>query len=358
MKSATIVQTLVSPPEAMEKRYHSEYNGIFLSAVCGIFANIAFLVLFLIADISVLVWCSVFGFAFWSVCIFLARRGRFKLAIAIGIFEMCLHVSVAVSMLGTGYGLQMILWSTMTFTTLKAGQKPWVNYTIGSAIVLQLILLYLFVPEFTELRPFKGYEDVLFAVTSLFSASSLMFVILRMKSIHIRQRKTLNKQIYNDDLTKLYNRNFLYEVLEYELDFMKQARNPFCVCFGDIDFFKKVNDTFGHQVGDEVLVEVAKILTNSLRKSDVICRWGGEEFVMVLPRCDIEMAPRVIEKIRQSLHANSLSSQQLKITMSFGIVELDPDHSLDEIFKQADRLLYQAKHNGRDRIEVESRLLT
>jgi diguanylate cyclase (GGDEF)-like protein len=352
MNSASITKAFTAPPLGMNKRHHLEYNGIYLAALCGIILNIAFIILFLIAYVSVLVWFSVLGIVFWLSCILLARRGKFQYAIAVGIFEMMLHVTIAVSVLGTGYGLQMILWSTMTFTTLKAGQKPWVNYMTGTAVVLQFILLYLFVPEFTDVRPFKGYEDVFFAVTSILSASSLMFVILRMKSIHIRQRKTLNKQIYNDDLTKLYNRNFLYEVLEYELDFMKQARNPFCVCFADIDFFKKVNDTYGHQVGDEVLVEVAKILTNSLRKSDVVCRWGGEEFVMVLPRCDIEMAPIVVEKIRHSLHSNKLSSQQLTITMSFGIVELSHDHSLDEIFKQADTLLYQAKNNGRDRIEV------
>jgi len=341
-------------PQHLDKRQHAEYFGIFLSCLCGAFSNVVLVIIFAIESVHVMTLFSITGIFFWSLAAYFARIGRFSRAVYIGLFEMMMHVAVASFFIGTAYGIHLVLWAAIAFATLNATQKSKMTILFGLLIVAELTLLSIFSPVRTDVRPYEGYENVFFAAMILMAAVPFIFVLLRLKAMQIKQRKKLQKQIYKDELTQLYNRNFLYELLEYELDMIKKSRSPFCLCFADVDYFKKVNDTHGHHVGDEVLVGIADVLRKSLRKSDVICRWGGEEFVVVLPRCSIEIAPLVIEKIRQSLSQTSLSSKELVITMSFGIVTLNSSEPLDAVFKRADELLYLAKANGRDRIEVES----
>lgn len=340
-------------PKNIDKQKYAEYFGIFLSCITAVVANLVLLVLFAIESIYSLSLFSLLGAILWSFSAYLTRQGKFSAAIYIGLCDLTSRVAVITYVIGTDYGVQLILWSAIALVTLNSSQKRWVNNVIGIMVVSELALLYALLPGKTELRPFAGHEDLSFIFITVLTAIPLMFVLLRMKSIQIKQRKKLQNQIHKDELTNLYNRGFLYELLGYELEMMKQARSPFCLCFADIDHFKKVNDSFGHQIGDEVLVGIADVLTKSLRKSDVICRWGGEEFVIVLPRCPIETAPSVINKVVKTLKETQLSSEKLNITMSFGIVSLNNDEPLEHILKRADDLLYLAKSKGRNRIELE-----
>lgn len=341
-------------PLGLEKRQHAEYFGIFLSCVCGVFANIILLSLFAIESMLLLSISCVSGIIFWSFAAYLARRGKFAAAVYVGVIEMSVHVAIIVVFIGTDYGIQMILWSTIAFSTLHISQKPSMTIRLGLLIAVELALLYELLSAKTNMRPYEGYENMFFMAMTILSALPLMLVLFRMKGLQIAQRKKLQKQIYNDELTGLHNRHFLYESLEYEKNLMKSSSTDSCICLADIDYFKKINDTYGHQTGDEVLVSFANLLRQNLRKSQVICRWGGEEFVIVLPKCDIDAALLIIEKIRSVLVNTGLSSKQLKVTVSCSIVSLHASESLATVFKKADELLYKAKCKGRDRIEVEA----
>lgn len=156
-----------------------------------------------------------------------------------------------------------------------------------------------------------------------------------------------------DFLTGLYNRRKLTELMNQEIKRFKRFGRSFSLILADIDHFKVINDQFGHDCGDDVIKEFAQLMKQSLRDTDAIGRWGGEEFLILLPEAEIDHACRVAEKLRQS--AEQLVTQyedaEIKFTISAGVVEYS-DSAVDRagIIKQVDQLMYRAKNDGRNRI--------
>lgn len=156
----------------------------------------------------------------------------------------------------------------------------------------------------------------------------------------------------HDSLTGLLNRRALEEMGWQEIWRAKRMLSPLALIAADIDFFKQVNDAHGHVVGDEVLQQMAGRLRESFREVDLLARWGGEEFVLVLPDIRPEQAVDAIERLRAGLAARPFQTSigPISLTMSFGVSEVRGD--LDQAIGQADRAMYQAKQEGRDRIVV------
>ncbi|OQP34677.1 GGDEF domain-containing protein [Pantoea latae] len=158
----------------------------------------------------------------------------------------------------------------------------------------------------------------------------------------------LKSEVQTDPLTQLLNRRGLSAVL----DFYQTMHQPFAVLALDIDHFKRVNDSWGHDVGDSVIRQVAQTLSASARQSDVVCRNGGEEFLMLLPLTDIEEARRIAERIRISV-AEGWIADVGTITLSAGVAVWQGEEMSQELsLKQADAALYQAKHDGRNCVRV------
>lgn len=156
----------------------------------------------------------------------------------------------------------------------------------------------------------------------------------------------LKSEVQTDPLTGLLNRRGLNAVLEYFL----ATQQPFAVLALDIDYFKRVNDTFGHDVGDDVIETVARQLEFGARQSDVICRNGGEEFLMILPATDSETALAIAERVRRRIEVQELDRVG-NITISIGVAFWAPDmKTMEYTFKQADEALYEAKNSGRNRV--------
>ena len=156
-----------------------------------------------------------------------------------------------------------------------------------------------------------------------------------------------------DPLTKLLNRRGIEERFVEEISRNSRSKKPFCVVLCDIDFFKKVNDTHGHDAGDHILIEVALLLKKEVRKQDIVCRWGGEEFVMLLPETSLEGGEHLAEKIRSCIESQEpvFAGKDIPVTMSLGIAEFnEKNNSIDTIIKQADNCLYHAKKSGRNQV--------
>ncbi len=155
-----------------------------------------------------------------------------------------------------------------------------------------------------------------------------------------------------DFLTQIYNRNKFESFLEYEIKKHARYENEiFSLLILDLDFFKEVNDTYGHLKGDYVLQEFARILKLSSRDSDLVARWGGEEFIILLPLTNIDEAILVAEKVRASIESHDFDN--IKITCSVGIAQSHIHDTKDTVFKRADKALYKAKELGRNRVEIE-----
>lgn len=162
----------------------------------------------------------------------------------------------------------------------------------------------------------------------------------------------LKKSAYTDALTGLFNRRFMLPRLKEELMKYERMKLPFSVVMSDIDYFKKVNDTYGHNIGDNVLVELSIILKKESKSTDIVCRWGGEEFLTLLPETDkhsaIEYANRVLNRLRgKSFKAGD---RRFNVTATIGISICNEKISTEELIKRADDAMYEGKNNGRNRV--------
>lgn len=171
----------------------------------------------------------------------------------------------------------------------------------------------------------------------------------------ITLQKELLHQTTHDSLTGLLNRFAIMRTLKKEINRAKRNKEPFSIAMADLDNFKQVNDTYGHQVGDTVLREVARRMESSLRSYDSVGRYGGEEFLLVFPECNKENVILVAEKVRQAISVRPItfSGGTLFVKVSIGITTIHPTKAdnIDTMVKIADSALYKAKKNGRNRLE-------
>ena len=175
--------------------------------------------------------------------------------------------------------------------------------------------------------------------------------MVREKTVELnRALERIERLAVTDELTGLFNRRRFDEVLKYELHRANDHGRTVSVILGDLDFFKKVNDKFGHLMGDRVLKEVSRILKENLRFFDTVARWGGEEFIVLLPDTPRQEAVRTAERIRVAFGSAMLEAQ-LGFTISFGVAEFVAGDTDDSLLSRADYALYQAKLNGRNRVE-------
>ena len=166
----------------------------------------------------------------------------------------------------------------------------------------------------------------------------------------ITAKKIADVLATTDALTGLYNRKYFDEHLALEMEIAKRYDQHFSLIMIDIDHFKEINDTFGHHEGDEVLRRFSDLISHALRKSDTFARWGGEEFIILLPHTDIKTATKLAESLR-TLVENFCKSHRQASTISLGVTEFDPLNDSEEILlKRLDKLLYKAKTLGRNRV--------
>jgi diguanylate cyclase (GGDEF)-like protein len=160
----------------------------------------------------------------------------------------------------------------------------------------------------------------------------------------------LEKAAQTDFLTGLYNRREMLERLAAETSRAKRHGLVYCVLEADIDLFKNVNDTFGHEAGDRVLVAVAELIKACLRLEDSCARWGGEEFLVFLPHTENESAASVAEKIRADVEgfAFEYDGRPVRVTVSIGIAQYASDDAIDDVIRRADEAMYAAKMAGRN----------
>jgi diguanylate cyclase (GGDEF)-like protein len=191
-----------------------------------------------------------------------------------------------------------------------------------------------------------------FAAGSATSAAGAAILVRLLKRIGDLQGQ-LEHSARTDDLTGLPNRRVLFETLAREIVRARRRDGKLSVVFADLDRFKLVNDRHGHQVGDVVLSEAAAAIKAGLRAYDVVVRYGGDEFVMVLPDTGAWEGHAVAERIRESIAAKELAGS-IAVTISLGVAELGKDLDADRLLKAADEALYRAKRGGRNRSEVSS----
>jgi len=179
---------------------------------------------------------------------------------------------------------------------------------------------------------------------------------LALSLANLKLWETLQNQAIRDPLTGLYNRRYLEETMDRELHRSRRLKAPLGVVMMDLDHFKEFNDSFGHGAGDALLSALAHVITAGIRTEDIACRYGGEEFLLVIPGASLEIALERAEKVRQAVKALQVKYQGRFLrstTISLGVANF-PDHgqTAEEVIAAADAALYRAKQAGRDRVET------
>lgn len=177
---------------------------------------------------------------------------------------------------------------------------------------------------------------------------------LKVKIKQITELKnSLWEQATHDPLTQLFNRRYFNDYLEKEILKVQRNKNPLALLLLDADYFKNINDKFGHDIGDKVLIKLAKIMIGECRRSDVVCRYGGEEFMILMPNVNLETAMDRAEKIRLRYQKEISEFLQVENTISIGIAMWNEDFkNLEGLAKATDLAMYQAKENGRNQVVV------
>lgn len=211
----------------------------------------------------------------------------------------------------------------------------------------------------------KTHYKEIFIGIAIASSLLMLFIYMRYKRLKItlnivkenesellHQNEELEKIAMTDHLTKIANRARFELLFRQEIEQAKRYKNDLSLVFFDIDHFKKINDKHGHDVGDEVLKEMAKLVETHIRKSDVFARWGGEEFVLVTPNTNLTKAKEVAEKLRKLIEAHAFENVQ-KLTCSFGVSSHARADISETMIKRADEALYLAKKKGRNCVVVK-----
>jgi diguanylate cyclase (GGDEF)-like protein len=197
----------------------------------------------------------------------------------------------------------------------------------------------------------SAYEIGIFLDSTLLSFA----IADRMRQVELERRHAVHLA-QTDPLTVLLNRRGFEEHAERELVRARRYNRPLAVVVLDIDHFKRVNDRHSHAGGDVVLLEIAHCLQQGARVSDLVGRWGGEEFILLLPETDLTEAAQLAERLRLGIAGRRIAfgGEEIPCTASFGVAGLAPSDTLDSLIHRADTLLYRAKEQGRNRVLAEA----
>ncbi len=270
---------------------------------------------------------AIFGFAYGLLALYtyLVATGGVNLTGPIWGFPM---VAVAMSILGAHRGAMVI--AAMFCITLLLFLAP-----IPGVTEYSTVFMVRFGAAFLALALFITLHE---------------FARARSQAELIRLSEQIDRLSYTDTLTGLPNRRHMIDRLETENSRYQRHARPYALLYGDIDDFKVINDRFGHQSGDQALRAVADTLRAQLRQHDMVCRWGGEEFLALLPETDADVALEVAEKLRLAVAdiAFSAGGTPHRLTMSFGVQAAVAEGSIDHFIHLADQKLYRAKQRGKN----------
>jgi len=245
------------------------------------------------------------------------------------------------------YKLSFIIYlaSSVFFAVMLYNYRPLLNFNraVSDIAVNNLIAWIISIINYSrsvaEYNQLKLIED------------NYLHLDKRNKKMNRMNSKLKSKSI-TDELTKLYNRREIESNLDYlYIDAKKNKHKKFSVILCDLDDFSQINNNYGHLTGDNILVEVSKILRKNIRDSDICGRWGGEEFLILCPNATIQEAYNLAERLRKSVEAGKYGEVS-KVTASFGAASFSPNLSIEQLIQKADDRLYKAKERGKNQVAV------
>lgn len=353
----------------LKRQLHSDesykYTHLYTSFAA---THLALVIFFLLLGVLPLFVYNIFSVILFIYLGYTAQKTKHYFPLLItSVCEVIFHSFLCCYILGWNYGFALYLLALIPVvfylvTTTKDFKHPNAT-TMGASLVI--VICFVFIKLFTD-RPDPLYIlevspvfiKIVYCINCCMAFSlqltfSLQYTleIQRFKENLEHEKDVLDNIAKKDPLTNLLNRRAMEPHLDMAISLAETKENLFCLILCDIDDFKKVNDVYGHAVGDLVLKEVANTFLTNLRTDDVVCRWGGEEFLILIPnRLDItiQLAERLREQVAQL--SFPIDKGFFSITMTFGVSEYISGYRIEKLIKIADDNLYRGKNNGKNQV--------
>ncbi len=315
--------------------------------------DVAFFFIFLILGSPILAWINVVSVAMYVYAYHAFKQRRNRLAVLLIRIEVLVHAGLGTVLIGWGSGFHyfLLMFIPALFVSMRA-RSAWIYAGWLWAYYVSLDVLMWFV---SPLQPISSNALLgvhvfnLTVVFCMFSYLALFYVVTV-----TRAHKSLARMATTDSLTGLFNRRHMIALTEKILARHHRRPSNLTLMLMDIDHFKQVNDLHGHDTGDRVLEAVSELLKCSMREQDFIGRWGGEEFLCILPDTDFSHATDSAERIRKAVQALEIYSngKKVSVTLSIGVTQYRVEEVLSDAIARADYALYEGKLAGRNRVEV------
>lgn len=341
------VGTDATQPEA----FRSLLQGI--GVIAGL-THVAFCSLFFWAHVTSLAYVNI-GSVLSYVWVFaLARRGQVEQAWAVTVLEVLGHAILAVSVIGWDTGFHYYILLVIPVAVISS-IKP---VALKAATVLGVMITYLVLDIVLRHRtPPNELPMVVIDGLHYFNVVGVMIILLFLAGYYYylidKAANALREMAATDPLTHLKNRRAITEVIRREESRVRRGQPYLSFILCDLDHFKSINDTKGHDAGDAVLRSVSKTLQSCMRDVDFVARWGGEEFLAVLPDTDEDGAKLVAERIRGKIEGTLIDTngnEPFKVTMTLGVAVIRKGENAEQTIARADAALYEGKRNGRNRV--------
>jgi diguanylate cyclase (GGDEF)-like protein len=265
--------------------------------------------------------------------------------------EVMLHAALGSLLLGWSSGFHYFLLIFIPALVVGSSRR-WAVPLVGLLLAFYLGL-YAACQALGPLSPLPPWAlQLAYGVNVLLIFGMFYAMAAFYRATVIQAERRLLAAATTDALTGLANRTAFYSRAQTELAQARRRGEPVSLMLADVDFFKHINDEFGHEAGDQVLVRLAELMRQTLREVDVVARWGGEEFLALLPNADVSKAAAVAERLRQAVGALPIDirGRSVLVTVSFGIAPVSVDHDLQSATQSADEALYRSKRGGRNRV--------
>ncbi|NMT63403.1 diguanylate cyclase [Marinobacter orientalis] len=317
--------------------------------------DVAFFFLFHLLGSPILAWVNVVSVAMYVVAYRALGKKQNGLAITLIWAEVIIHAGLGVVLIGweSGFHYYLLMFIPALFVSMRLrGAIAALAGLWGYYVALYLLMWFIEPLQPIAPGPLLGvYLFNLSVVFAMFSYLSFFYVTM----VTSANRK-LRRMATTDPLTGLFNRRHMTCLVEKELARFRRNGHPVAFLVLDIDHFKAINDQYGHETGDRVLEDVAGIIKTRLRTQDLIARWGGEEFLAVLPDTGIQSGQASAERVREALLTHDWlapNGERIDLTISAGVSEFRAEDDLNSAINRADRALYRSKELGRNRVELE-----
>ncbi len=313
--------------------------------------DVAYFIFFHIVGSTFLAWINVLSIALYASAFVALRQRSIRLAAFLIWLEAFSHATVGTMMLGWGSGFHYLLLMFVPGIAMSSHRRQIVAFILS--MIAFLVALRVVSYYFGAIAPIPSD-----ALELLEMGNFILFVLMFSWSADfyraklVRAEKQLQLLATTDNLTSLFNRRHFLELAERSQKQTQRSGGMTCIAILDIDHFKIINDKFGHEAGDKVLVTVSQLLKSRIRGADILARWGGEEFVLLMPSTELDGACELLEQVREMIQqaATEVATNSIRVTISIGVASFGETTPLSDAFGRADVALYQSKENGRNRV--------